>query len=325
MYQFWRMTGSFAIALACHFVILPRLLLAHFLQPARAACDIGGALSRYCDLLDALARNDNRCDTKYYVFAGYFVPRWRSIRIFPARLHPIRPSRPCGFTAAWTDRTNARRYVAGLAITLGCVAFILTIPPWYLFLRRTRDEFISHSAQISIFAPDESGNDPVRALLQKYMARLEHVSSCGGCRGSLRNLPGRPIFDPFLGVLFLAGIGFMWLYTLIAPRIMPGPLPGSAARCSLARGCDAHVHYLATDAPNFIRTLAGISGDNDSCPHGARLRSVAADHKPTLQSSICRRSSSGLIFAVSAGLHLFGLFRSSLRTTPLCIIRFDHR
>lgn len=186
--------------------------------------------------------------TKYYAFAGVFlalaVYTYLSARLAPFAVLTL------VLCAAWTDRANARRHLRGGLVTL-LLAFILTVPLWYYFWLHP-DEFISHSAQISIFASDGTAQNPIPAFLQNVWLVLNMFLGAGDA-GLIRNLPGRPVFDPFLGSLFIVGTG-VWLYTLLAPR-RPRLERLAAVLISTWLGVSLIASLFSTDAPSFIRTL----------------------------------------------------------------------
>lgn len=192
-----------------------------------------------------------RLKTKYYIFAGVFLAlalyTYLAARLLPFAVIAL------AICAAWTDSANAWRYLRGLVITL-LVAFLLTVPLWYYFWLHP-EEFISHSAQISIFTPDGTTGDAVRAFFQNIWLVLNMFLGAGD-EGLIRNLPGRPVFDPFLGFLFLAGTG-VWLYTLFAPRVSrKARMVALLMAIWLAVSLGASL--FSTDAPSFIRTLPAL-------------------------------------------------------------------
>lgn len=155
------------------------------------------------------------------------------------------------FWALWTDRTNAKVYLRGGAIA-ALVAILLTLPLGYYFWQNP-DEFFSHSAQISLLNPEIGGENPTVALLQNGLALLG-MFLFSGDPAVIRNLPGRPVFDPFLGILFVAGT-VVWLYTLVAPRSTR--IARMRAVLALAWvGVLMVASLFSTGAPSFIRLLA---------------------------------------------------------------------
>lgn len=189
--------------------------------------------------------------TKYSVLTGVFLAlalyTYLSARLVPVALFAL------VIYAAWTDPANARRSLRKLAITF-LVAFFLTLPLWYYFWLHP-DDFISHSAQISIFALDGTGGDPVRAFFRNVWL-VPNMFLGAGDAGLIRNLPGRPVFDPLVGSLFLAGT-VVWLYTLIAPRVArPARLGALLLAVWLVVSLGGSL--FSTDAPSFIRTLPAL-------------------------------------------------------------------
>ncbi len=153
---------------------------------------------------------------------------------------------------ALTDRPNAARYLRGLTIT-GVVALVLFLPLGIYFIFHP-DQFISHTAEVSIFVPHgDVPVEPMTALLQNFF-RLAGMFFILGDNGILRNVPHRPIFDPFSAILFIIGV-LVWLVSFRSPQML-------ARRRAMFLGVwisiALAISLLSDDAPNFVRTLPAM-------------------------------------------------------------------
>ncbi len=153
------------------------------------------------------------------------------------------------------DRKNALAYLQGL-ITTGVVALIIFAPLGIYYLQHP-DQFASHSVEVSIFVPHGDVPADVGAALAYNVLRIAGMFFIAGDGGVLRNtLPGRPVFDPLLGTLFVAGV-IVWLAALFLPR-------GDAINRRRAvfigvwLGAILSISLITDDAPNFVRTLPAM-------------------------------------------------------------------
>ncbi|MBI3915325.1 MAG: glycosyltransferase family 39 protein [Chloroflexi bacterium] len=153
-----------------------------------------------------------------------------------------------------TDRSRARFHLRGIAITLA-IAAILFFPLGLYFLQHPAD-FIGHTAQVSIFVPHAGETGDVPAALARNAAKIAGMFFIAGDPGALRNLPGRPVFDPFSAVFFVAGA-----LALLAALFSPRSTRLARLRAGLIAvwiGAMLSISLLSDDAPNFARTLPAM-------------------------------------------------------------------
>lgn len=184
-----------------------------------------------------------------FAYAGIFIGL--GLDTYPAaRVLPV-PLLLLAAYCVWTDRVHWREYTKGLALALSvAVAFFL---PLGVYFAGHPDQFISHSADVSIFVPHEGEQGNVPAALAANTVRLAKMFFVEGDRGAIRNVPGRPVFDPFLGVLFVIGV-LVALMSLVSPR--GSELNRRRAALLLVWMLVAlGVSLFTDDAPNFVRTL----------------------------------------------------------------------
>ena len=152
------------------------------------------------------------------------------------------------------DRKNARAYIQGLVIT-GVVAFVLFIPLGAYFVAHP-DDFLAHGTSLSIFDARVNNGDIVSTLWSN-LAKIAGMFFVRGDFEDFRNVPNRPVFDPFIGVLFVVGLGLL-LRDLVTPKSgkterLRAILIGVAMLTFLASSA------LSDDPPNFTRTLPTLS------------------------------------------------------------------
>ena len=156
--------------------------------------------------------------------------------------------------AMWSDRANARLYLKGLLVT-AAVSVIIFLPLGIYFVFHP-DQFISHAAQVSIFVPHANETGDVPAALVNNTLRLLGMFFVQGDEGMIRNVPGRPVFDPLLGVLFSAGV-IVWLVALFSPRSTALDRKRAVFLAAWLFGTML-LSLVTDDAPNFDRLNPGI-------------------------------------------------------------------
>jgi len=104
---------------------------------------------------------------------------------------------------AWADPQHTRRYLLGLLVA-GLVALLLLLPLGCYFWQHPY-QFFGHTSDVSVFHPRVHQGSLPRALALNTL-RVAGMFTWLGDREWLHNLPGRPAFDPLLGVGFLAGL-----------------------------------------------------------------------------------------------------------------------
>lgn len=192
-----------------------------------------------------------RISGRRYALAGMALAL--SVYTYPsARLLPIGVGLVLLFVIL-SDRERARYYLRGLLVLFG-VSVILIAPLAFYFAQHP-DEFFSHTIQVSVLSPDAENRD-VTGAIWGNMLRVLGMFFIAGDNGLLRNLPGRPVFDPLLGALFVIGVVVL-LIRLFAPRLaMVERLPAVILATWLLASLVTSV--FSDDAPNFLRTLPAL-------------------------------------------------------------------
>lgn len=154
--------------------------------------------------------------------------------------------------AAWMDRSRTRAFIKGIFIT-AAVSILLSLPLGIYFWLHP-DEFLSHTVQVSLLSPD--ANPDLPSALLTNLARVLGMFFVTGDQGLIRNLPGRPIFDPFLAVLFVIGLGVL-VNALANPRSSE-PKRMRAWFIAVWIGISLVTSLVSDDAPNLLRTLPAL-------------------------------------------------------------------
>ena len=158
-----------------------------------------------------------------YKTMGWRVWRWPGlVYVSYHALAAARGSGDCGYDDARRRALNGNSSSRVTPILFGvCAVLIAPLAPYFA---AHPDEFLSHTVQVSVLSSDAEQPDLVGAIWSNTL-RVLGMFFVVGDQGLVRNLPGRPIFDPIVGALFLVGVGFM-LFTLFRPR-----LPSFATVC----------------------------------------------------------------------------------------------
>ncbi len=156
--------------------------------------------------------------------------------------------------ASMLDRQNARVYIQGLVLT-GLVAFVLFLPLGAYFAMHP-DHFGLYSAALSIFDARVNRGD-VPGTLWNNLGKIAGMFLVRGDVEEFRNVPYRPVFDPFVGALFIVGLALL-LRDLCVPKI------GRVARLRAIFISVTLLMLLSASAlsdapPNFTRTLPVLS------------------------------------------------------------------
>ena len=190
--------------------------------------------------------------TRDFVFAGVCAAltayTYLSGRLLPLVLIALT------IAASVLDRKNARMYIQGLVIT-GVVAFVLFIPLGAYFVAHP-DDFLAHGTSLSILDARVNHGDVVGTLWSN-IGKIAGMFFVRGDFEDFRNVPNRPVFDPFVGALFVVGLVLL-LRDLVAPKSgkterLRAILIGVALLTFLASSA------LSDDPPNFTRTLPTLS------------------------------------------------------------------
>ncbi len=195
--------------------------------------------------LDTLRRRD-------FALAGFFLAL--ALYTYPgARVLPVALILLTGY-AALTDRANALRYVKGLLRAFAVAAIIfLPLATYFVF---HPDQFIGHTADVSIFAPHEGVQGSVLDAFVGNAVRLLGMFLVVGDAGMIRNVPNRPVFDPFTGALFAVGV-LVALVALLSPRATALNRK-RAMFLAVWMVVALAVSLFSDDAPNFVRTLPAL-------------------------------------------------------------------
>ena len=136
-----------------------------------------------------------------------------------ARVLPFAPVLSLGYLA-WTDRAKARHALVGLALLLG-VAGLVVLPLAVYFLQYPA-RFGSHLSEVAVGPADLLVNVP----------RVLGMFTLRGDTAWWRNLAGRPVFDPLVGLAGLAGL-LVLLADVVRGWRSGGSRRGTAQRAAL--------------------------------------------------------------------------------------------
>lgn len=154
-----------------------------------------------------------------------------------------------GRVQAQTSSRSARRTAfLGLLLT-GVVSFLIFLPLGLVFLERP-DFFFAHAADSSVMNEEVYEGSPLRTL-GLNLIRVLGMFSFSGDQDWTHNLAGRPVFDAFMSVPFLAGI-YCWARR-IAHREDPDRNLLMLLLCWLLIMLTPSI--LSNDAPDFSRTM----------------------------------------------------------------------
>jgi 4-amino-4-deoxy-L-arabinose transferase-like glycosyltransferase len=182
------------------------------------------------------------------IFTGLTLYTYPSGRIVPLALVLITAY------VALTDRARAADYLQGLVLA-GIIATIIFLPLGVYYLQHPLD-FISHTAEVSIFVPHGEVSDNIPLELSKNALKILGMFFVVGDAGVLRNLPYRPIFDPFVGALFVVGVA-VWMTQLVSRT--SSPLERTrAVFLAVWLGLALALSLVSDDAPNNGRTLISL-------------------------------------------------------------------
>ncbi|MBI5653740.1 MAG: glycosyltransferase family 39 protein [Chloroflexi bacterium] len=173
------------------------------------------------------------------VFTGIALYTYPSARIIPIAIVAL-----IAFYIL-VDRASARAYLVGL-FAIGVTALIVFAPLGAHYLAHP-DDFFSHTAEVSIFIPHGDVNPNILIALTENAIRVLKMFFITGDSGVLRNLPYRPIFDPFAGALFALGV-IVWAFALDRRR---------AIWLAIWLGGALALSLISDDAPNNGRVMVG--------------------------------------------------------------------
>lgn len=195
-----------------------------------------------------LSISDKRnASVKVGIFLALALYTYPSARLLPLALVFL-----TGY-AAWHDRTQARAYAKNLGLAF-LVAAILFAPLGIYFAIHP-DQFFAHTESISVFDPRVSEGS-IPGAIWKNLLGILGMFFLRGDGGTIHNLPFRPVFDPFIAVLFIIGVVVLFA-ALVLPR---------ASRLNRDRAVflltwiaiSLASSLFSDDAPNFLRMLPAL-------------------------------------------------------------------
>lgn len=195
---------------------------------------------------------DERARWRHFALAGLFTAlglyTYVGARVVPLALVLLT------VYGMWTDRRRSRVYFKGLLLAVAVIAIVFL--PLGMYFVAHPDQFLSHSAEVSIFVPHGNVEGGVGQALLNNVLRLLGMFFIAGDGGNLRNVPGRPIFDPFVGALFVTGVIALAVALLSRRAKM---LDRRRAVFLLTWiGVTLAISLFTDDAPNFVRTLPAM-------------------------------------------------------------------
>ncbi|MBI5305950.1 MAG: glycosyltransferase family 39 protein [Chloroflexi bacterium] len=177
------------------------------------------------------------------IFTGLTLYTYPSARIVPVAIVLLTAY------AMLAERARARVYFVGLVLA-GAVAAIVFAPLGWHYIERPID-FFSHTTEVSIFVPHGTVSDNALLELAKNAVKIAGMFFVVGDPGVLRNLPYRPVFDPFAAILFVIGV-IAWLRDFFAPQARR-----RAIFLAVWLGLAIALSLVSDDAPNNGRIMVG--------------------------------------------------------------------
>jgi hypothetical protein len=148
----------------------------------------------------------------------------------------------------------ARRHTFPTAAQTAAVAIpaALVLAPLALAALRQPEIVLGRAGQVSVLSPAVNGGDLWGTLFSNLLATLG-MFTFGGDQIARHNLPGRPVFDPVLGLFFWLGLGWAgWQAArrqgASRHRLAPALLLAWTSTLLLPT-------LLAEDAPHFLRAV----------------------------------------------------------------------
>jgi len=167
-------------------------------------------------LFRAIARRRTRDFLGAGLMAGLSLYTYHAARLLPLLLAPL---------ILWLLlRARSWRTVAQVGGLLGLATVVFAPLGWY-YLQHPA-VFLFHSADVSVLSPQVHRGDPLGALLSGLL-RTAALFFWWGAESGAENLPGRPLYDPALALLFLSGL---------AAALVASLRPGWRGRAALPPG-----------------------------------------------------------------------------------------
>lgn len=156
--------------------------------------------------------------------------------------------------ALMVNRSRARDYVIGLVIA-GLVALLIFLPLGAYFATHL-DDFIEHTANLSIFDPRVNQGNVLLTLWQNTILVIGSFLVYGD-HEPYRNIPFRPIFDPFIGAFFIIGVVTSLVTIFVRRSTVESRVRAFLIIMWLALWMMSTI--TSDDPPNFLRMLPGVS------------------------------------------------------------------
>ncbi|MFQ5858327.1 MAG: hypothetical protein ACE5LU_22220, partial [Anaerolineae bacterium] len=131
------------------------------------------------------------------LFAGLVLYTYLAARFYPITLAAI---------AVYTlvvDRCRFRRKLSGLVVAVA--SMMVVVAPLAAHFVRNPNDFVERADQVLVFTQAASVSEGLRL----FLANVWQTALAFFVQGDPRwhyNLPGKPIFDPLVGIFFVAGI-----------------------------------------------------------------------------------------------------------------------
>lgn len=213
----------------------------------------------------------------------------------PARFTPL-ALLLIGLAAYIWHRAGLR--ARGRAIALMALAAALTLAPLAVATLQDPDLVLGRTGQVALWNPDIHGGDLPGALLRSLAAALG-MFALQGDTIARHNLPGRPVFDPLLALVWVVGV--VMLLRQCRRNL-------AAAAVVLWIGALLLPTALAEDAPHFLRAVGVL-------PVAALPAAVALARAPRLLAVG--------VLALALGLTTYDYFGRYL-PAPETALAFDH-
>ena len=152
---------------------------------------------------------------------------------------------------ALRHRASATAYLRGLAL-LALVAVIVFLPLGRYFWAHPW-AFLGHPEEVSILSIRGTPGESRARMLATNGWRVLSMFTWRGDGAWWRNLAGRPVFDPVMGLAFVVGMGL--LLSLAFARKGAGPERDVAVFALLWLGVMLLPPWLTDQAPNFSRAI----------------------------------------------------------------------